>query len=46
VIESRTTRSFRTSFAALPEEIQAQGRVALIVSSVLIPLTPAFDSRR
>jgi len=28
VIESRTTRSFRTSFAALPEEIQAQARRA------------------
>jgi hypothetical protein len=28
VIESRTTRSFRKSFAALPEEIQAQARRA------------------
>lgn len=28
MIESRTTRSFRTSFAALPEEIQAQARRA------------------
>jgi hypothetical protein len=26
VIESRTTRSFRAAFAALPEEIQAQAR--------------------
>jgi len=26
VIESRTTRSFRTAFAALPEEIQAHAR--------------------
>ena len=28
MIESRTTRSFRTSFAGLPEEIQAQARRA------------------
>jgi hypothetical protein len=28
VIESRTTRSFRAAFAALPEEIQAQARRA------------------
>ena len=28
MIESRTARSFRTSFAALPEEIQAQARRA------------------
>lgn len=28
MIESRITRSFRTSFAALPEEIQAQARRA------------------
>lgn len=26
MIESRTTRSFRTAFAALPEEIQEQAR--------------------
>jgi hypothetical protein len=28
VIESRTTRSFRAAFAALPDEIQAQARRA------------------
>jgi len=28
VIESRTTRSFRTALAALPEEVQAQARQA------------------
>jgi hypothetical protein len=28
VIESRTTRSFRTAFAALPDEVQAQARQA------------------
>jgi hypothetical protein len=28
VIESRTTRSFRTAFAALPDEVQAQARRA------------------
>jgi hypothetical protein len=28
VIESRTTRSFRTAFAALPEEMQVQARRA------------------
>jgi hypothetical protein len=28
VIESRTTRSFRAAFAALPEEIQSQARRA------------------
>ena len=26
MIESRTTRSFRSAFAALPEEVQAQAR--------------------
>jgi hypothetical protein len=28
VIESRTTRRFRTAFAALPDEVQAQARRA------------------
>jgi hypothetical protein len=28
VIESRTTRSFRTAFAALPDEVQGQARRA------------------
>jgi len=28
VIESRTTRSFRTAFAALPEEVQVRARRA------------------
>ena len=42
MIESRTTRSFRTAFAALPEEIQAQARRAYH----LFRIDPAHPSLR
>ena len=42
MIESRTTRSFRTSFAALPDEIQTQARRAYR----LLRADPAHPSLR
>jgi hypothetical protein len=42
VIESRTTRSFRTAFAALPTEIQSQARRAYR----LFQANPAHPSLR
>jgi hypothetical protein len=45
VIESRTTRSFRTALAALPDEVQAQARQAYRLSALIL-VTPAFASRK